>query len=987
MVSLMPFSRWRPSFSGKHAFVAAFVVSLCASKASRAQNLAALSGDSGGAPSSTRMEVLAPATLLATPIPLFDESTDFVVSTRASLAQPNFQAVPRVWHEPIKPRFFTVAAPITSTPTSTPSTSAANTLPVTARGAQSSVSQKSVAQSSVTPSGSTSPVSSSAVPANAAANAPANAPATSAASVIAINVNGRAVMTNPAAVLQAGSVLVPLRGVLENLGATISFNSQTRGIVIVQGTRRVVLLLDSRDATANGKAIRLTAAPQLIGGSAFVPLRALAQIFGYDVQWIAANNLVSIQNASGVVLPNANHRQALKTAGQLGVGISFVEGNSTVSMVDADRLLDAAKDAGASLIKVRFDWGILEPTRGAAFQWPFYDHVILGARRRGLTVEGVLGQSSQWASTFFKASDPEQWRNGAPRATEMKSWQNYVKRVVGRYKNDVQAWQVWEKTSADRFRSSQNVYRQFLLGATEAARIADPNAVLFAAEPGGLDLDVIDSLSHSQAAPLLDGVAIYPVSQNQPGSVAPTGDFLRPYATLLTDPYFRGSATHPFHDFWIGGLSCPVLSDDIDNNAAVANASVADASTSSTGNMVQVVPVSIGSNTNSSVANNGTSVSPLVNAPPIATDDADTRARLLQTFTAQAQANYLMQSSVLALAAGSDKVFWSDLRDRADYESIAPINAEYNAGLLRRDFSSRPSFSAFKTLATQVKGKKYIGSLALGPDIVALVFDDGTDASVAAWTTQGTAQLVINPAGQNPGVPNSLYVASAATTQVLDAAGNVLASGQVNATLTTRPIWITHIAYETRAAIRKPQARGVLLDSSTPTFVAAQGVSADFGSAGNESGLYWRKFSQFRGAANKIVKVGDRSGLMTEVSRNILDPAAGKFFIFLDVDDDYLYLTRDVPVEVTITVKRPALETQTLVTSTAGFNLEYPTPGGTGRTSWQVVDAGSDWATYTFTLPDASFSNRGGYDLLLNTFGSKKDLVFGSVAVRRLSAG
>jgi hypothetical protein len=743
--------------------------------------------------------------------------------------------------------------------------------------------------------------------------------------------------------MQNGAVLVPLRGALENLGASVSYNAATRGILITQGERRVVLIMNSRDATADGKAVILSAAPQLIGGSAFVPLRSLAQLFGYRVQWIPATSTVSITGATGETLPTANHREALKAAGRLGVGISFVEGTGVVSDVEANRLLDAAKESGASLIKVRFDWGVLEPTKGAPFQWTFYDRVVAGARRRGLTIEGVLGQSTKWASTFYKSTDPEQWRNGAPRTSETTSWRNYVKRVVGRYTNDVQAWQVWEKTSADRFRSSQTVYRKFLFAAVEAARVSDPKAVLFAAEPGGLDLDVIEAMSHSQAAPLLDGVAVYPVSQNQPGSPAPTGEFLRPFSSLISAPSFRGSAQRPMRDFWIGGLSRPVLGESA-SDAAGATASAEE---------------------------------------EMATKDEEARARLLSTFTPQAQADYLLQSSTLALAAGSDKVFWSDLRDRETYESIAPINAEYHAGLLRRDFAPRLAFNAFKTLSQQVQGKKYIGSLALGPDIVALVFDDGKDASVVAWTTGNNVQLVVNSSGQNPGVPNSLYVASAAQTQVLDSSGNVLGGSQFVDALTQRPVWITHIGYETRASIRKPNPRGILLDPRAPSFVAAQGVSADFGAAGNESGLYWRKFSQFRGAANEIVKTNGGSGLMTEVSRNVLDPAAGKFFVFLDVDDDYLYLTRDVPVEVTVVVQRPMLESQTLVTSTAGFNIEYSTPNGTGRTAWQNVEAGSGWATYTFTLPDASFSNRGGYDLLINTFGSKKNLVFSSISVRR----
>lgn len=782
---------------------------------------------------------------------------------------------------------------------------------------------------------------------------------------IAIEINGQVVAVNPAPVMRNFSVLVPLRGVLENLGATVSFNAATKGILISQGARRVVLLLDSAQATVDGKAVVLAAPPQLIGGSAFVPLRSIAQLFGYRVLWIPAARTVTVTDASGATSPTSKHRQALKLAGRLGIGISLVEGETTVSDVEAARLLDAAKDAGASLVKVRFDWGILEPTRGAAFQWPFYDKVVAGARRRGLTVEGVLGQSTRWASTFSGSLNPELWRNGAPRESEMKSWQNYVGRVVGRYKNDVQAWQVWEKTSADRFRSSQTIYRKFLLAAAQSVRASDANALLFAAEPGGLDLDVIGSLSRSQAAPLLDGVALYPASQNQPGVAAPTGDFLRPFANLTNDAEFRGSTKRPLRDFWIGGLSRPVLRESV--VAPTPATPTLSTPTSSTGSATNAAPVVV------------------ENTAPIVGDE-ETRARLLQTFTPEAQADYLMQSSALALAAGSDKVFWSDLRDRDNYESIVPVNAEYDSGLLRRDFSPRPAFSAFKTLAEQIKGKKYIGSLALGLDIVALVFDDGTNASVAAWTTSGTAQLIINPTGQNPGVANSLYIAATGETQVLDAVGNLLAGAQVNANLTTRPIWITRVAYETRQAVRKPGARGVLLDSSTPNFVAAQGVFADFGTAGNESGLYWRKFSRFRSAANNIVDAEGRSGLTTEVSTNIFDPAAGKFFIFLDVDDDYIYLNRTVPVEITITVRRPTPEASSIVGSKAGFNIEYSTPNGTGRTPWQIVEAGNDWATFNFVVPDASFANRGGYDLLINTFGSKKNLVFGSVAVKRLDA-
>jgi GH35 family endo-1,4-beta-xylanase len=103
-----------------------------------------------------------------------------------------------------------------------------------------------------------------------------------------------------------------------------------------------------------------------------------------------------------------------------------------------------------------------------------FDRVVSEARKRGLVVTGVLGQSAKWASTFYKSNDPELWRNGAPRESQMQFWDNYVRRVVGRYKNDVHAWQVWEKTSADRFRSTQAAYRKFLLTAVQPHALQTP---------------------------------------------------------------------------------------------------------------------------------------------------------------------------------------------------------------------------------------------------------------------------------------------------------------------------------------------------------------------------------------------------------------------------------------------------------------------------------------------------------------------------------
>jgi hypothetical protein len=98
------------------------------------------------------------------------------------------------------------------------------------------------------------------------------------------------------------------------------------------------------------KSVRLSAAPQVFDGRAFVPLRSLAELFGYEVNWVAASRTVAIASAGSTPRNFADHRTALNQSGPLGVEVDFHD--ATPSEIPV--LLDAAKNAGAGLIKTRF---------------------------------------------------------------------------------------------------------------------------------------------------------------------------------------------------------------------------------------------------------------------------------------------------------------------------------------------------------------------------------------------------------------------------------------------------------------------------------------------------------------------------------------------------------------------------------------------------------------------------------------------------------
>ncbi|MEO3948066.1 stalk domain-containing protein [Gorillibacterium sp. CAU 1737] len=79
--------------------------------------------------------------------------------------------------------------------------------------------------------------------------------------------------------------MVPLRGIFERLGATMQWNTAGTVLTVQKGSTRVVLTLNSKQATVNGKAVQLDASPVVSDGRTFVPLRFAVTALGGKVVW------------------------------------------------------------------------------------------------------------------------------------------------------------------------------------------------------------------------------------------------------------------------------------------------------------------------------------------------------------------------------------------------------------------------------------------------------------------------------------------------------------------------------------------------------------------------------------------------------------------------------------------------------------------------------------------------------------------------------
>jgi hypothetical protein len=91
-----------------------------------------------------------------------------------------------------------------------------------------------------------------------------------------------------------GRVMVPLRGVLEKLGAYVDWVPSTQTVVASKGNMDLQLKIGSRAAQVNGREVLLDVPAMTMAGSTMVPLRFVGETLGADVRWDSASQTVLI---------------------------------------------------------------------------------------------------------------------------------------------------------------------------------------------------------------------------------------------------------------------------------------------------------------------------------------------------------------------------------------------------------------------------------------------------------------------------------------------------------------------------------------------------------------------------------------------------------------------------------------------------------------------------------------------------------------------
>lgn len=98
--------------------------------------------------------------------------------------------------------------------------------------------------------------------------------------------------------------MVPMRAIFEAMGAQIEWSEVDAKVTANKGDVTIIMQIGSNAFIKNGIASYIDAAPVLIDGRTLVPVRVIAESFGAEVGWEEASRTVSISYGEAGPLPS-----------------------------------------------------------------------------------------------------------------------------------------------------------------------------------------------------------------------------------------------------------------------------------------------------------------------------------------------------------------------------------------------------------------------------------------------------------------------------------------------------------------------------------------------------------------------------------------------------------------------------------------------------------------------------------------------------------
>lgn len=112
---------------------------------------------------------------------------------------------------------------------------------------------------------------------------------------ISVIVNGEEVdFQDVEPVIEQGRTLVPVRALMEKLGAKVQWNEKTKEVTVKKDNLDILLKIGSKKAVVNGKEVTLDVPAKIENGRTLIPLRFVSEHLGYKVNFDNSNKYIYI---------------------------------------------------------------------------------------------------------------------------------------------------------------------------------------------------------------------------------------------------------------------------------------------------------------------------------------------------------------------------------------------------------------------------------------------------------------------------------------------------------------------------------------------------------------------------------------------------------------------------------------------------------------------------------------------------------------------
>lgn len=183
------------------------------------------------------------------------------------------------------------------------------------------------------------------------------APAVYADEPVRVFVNEYQVIYDQLPIVEEGNTLVQFRPSFEALGFAVQWEQTSLTVTGTAPNLKVQMQVGSRKAYINGVEKELPAAPRLVNGSTFVPIRFLGEVSGGDVTWDPATNHVDIVTDKSYYVYReviANNLDKVKFWLEHGGGPNFANRNDGISSMEM-----ASFNDNIEMVKLLLDYGAI----------------------------------------------------------------------------------------------------------------------------------------------------------------------------------------------------------------------------------------------------------------------------------------------------------------------------------------------------------------------------------------------------------------------------------------------------------------------------------------------------------------------------------------------------------------------------------------------------------------------------------------------------